>query len=226
VHRLALVYSANVVTQVRDIATVTRAVANGDLAQKVQADCRGELLALKEIINSMVDQLRQFAQEVTKTDGVLGGQATVHDVQGVWKDLTESVNQMAMNLTTQVREIAEVTTAVAVGDLTKKVTANVKGEIADLKDTINGMVDRLNQFAFQVSKVAQEVGVDGTLGGQAVVVNIEGKWKDLTNNVNTMAHNLTLQVGAFDALDECSTTDPVRRYAPFLMSPRQSLVVI
>jgi osomolarity two-component system sensor histidine kinase NIK1 len=175
-------------------------VANGDLAQKVQADCRGELLALKEIINSMVDQLRQFAQEVTKiakevgTDGVLGGQATVHDVQGVWKDLTESVNQMAMNLTTQVREIAEVTTAVAVGDLTKKVTANVKGEIADLKDTINGMVDRLNQFAFQVSKVAQEVGVDGTLGGQAVVVNIEGKWKDLTNNVNTMAHNLTLQV--------------------------------
>ncbi|KAL3450509.1 hypothetical protein BJX65DRAFT_294183 [Aspergillus insuetus] len=192
----------NLTTQVRDIATVTRAVANGDLAQKVQADCRGELLALKEIINSMVDQLRQFAQEVTKiakevgTDGVLGGQATVHDVQGVWKDLTESVNQMAMNLTTQVREIAEVTTAVAVGDLTKKVTANVKGEIADLKDTINGMVDRLNQFAFQVSKVAQEVGVDGTLGGQAVVVNIEGKWKDLTNNVNTMAHNLTLQVRA------------------------------
>ncbi|KAL2808281.1 hypothetical protein BJX63DRAFT_409740 [Aspergillus granulosus] len=190
----------NLTTQVRDIATVTRAVANGDLTQKVQADCRGELLALKEIINSMVDQLRQFAQEVTKiakevgTDGVLGGQATVHDVQGVWKDLTESVNQMAMNLTTQVREIAEVTTAVAMGDLTKKVTADVKGEIADLKDTINGMVDKLNQFAFEVSKVAQEVGVDGTLGGQAVVVNIDGKWKDLTNNVNTMAHNLTLQV--------------------------------
>ncbi|RAH59402.1 hypothetical protein BO85DRAFT_448296 [Aspergillus piperis CBS 112811] len=190
----------NLTTQVRDIATVTRAVANGDLTQKVQADCRGELLALKEIINSMVDQLRQFAQEVTKiakevgTDGVLGGQATVHDVKGVWKDLTEGVNQMAMNLTTQVREIAEVTTAVAVGDLTKKVTADVKGEIADLKHTINGMVDKLNQFAFEVSKVAQEVGVDGTLGGQAVVVNIEGKWKDLTTNVNTMAHNLTLQV--------------------------------
>ncbi|KAL5335525.1 hypothetical protein BJX70DRAFT_410406 [Aspergillus crustosus] len=190
----------NLTTQVRDIATVTRAVANGDLTQKVQADCRGELLALKQTINSMVDQLRQFAQEVTKiarevgTDGVLGGQATVHDVQGVWKELTENVNRMAMNLTTQVREIAEVTTAVAVGDLTKKVTADVKGEIADLKDTINKMVDRLNQFAFEVSKVAQEVGVDGTLGGQAMVVNIEGKWKDLTNNVNTMAHNLTLQV--------------------------------
>ncbi|KAL2813774.1 hypothetical protein BDW59DRAFT_176650 [Aspergillus cavernicola] len=190
----------NLTTQVRDIATVTRAVANGDLTQKVQADCRGELLALKETINSMVDQLQQFAQEVTKiakevgTDGVLGGQATVHDVQGVWRNLTENVNQMAMNLTTQVREIAEVTTAVAAGDLTKKVTADVKGEIADLKDTINEMVDRLNQFAFEVSKVAQEVGVDGTLGGQAMVVNIEGKWKDLTNNVNTMAHNLTLQV--------------------------------
>ncbi|KAH8431730.1 histidine kinase osmosensor [Aspergillus melleus] len=190
----------NLTTQVRDIATVTRAVANGDLTQKVQADCRGELLALKDIINSMVDQLRQFAQEVTKiakevgTDGVLGGQATVNDVQGVWRDLTENVNRMAMNLTTQVREIAEVTTAVAIGDLTKKVTANVNGEIADLKNTINGMVDRLNQFAFEVSKVAREVGVDGTLGGQAVVINVEGRWKDLTNNVNTMAHNLTLQV--------------------------------
>ncbi|KAH8424143.1 histidine kinase osmosensor [Aspergillus melleus] len=190
----------NLTTQVRDIATVTTAVANGDLTQKVQANCKGEILALKEIINAMVDQLRQFAQEVTKiarevgTDGVLGGQATVHDVEGVWKDLTESVNGMAMNLTTQVREIADVTTAVSVGDLTKKVTANVKGEIADLKDTINSMVDRLGRFAFEVSKVAREVGVDGTLGGQAVVVNVEGSWKDLTDNVNTMAHNLTLQV--------------------------------
>jgi osomolarity two-component system sensor histidine kinase NIK1 len=192
----------NLTTQVRDIAAVTTAVANGDLTQKVQADCKGEILALKDIINSMVEQLRQFAQEVSKiakevgTDGVLGGQATVHDVEGVWRDLTENVNRMAMNLTTQVREIADVTTAVAKGDLTKKVTANVKGEFANLKETINSMVDRLNQFAFEVSKVAREVGVDGTLGGQAVVANVEGEWKVLTDNVNTMAQNLTFQVRA------------------------------
>ncbi|EER43007.1 DRK1 histidine kinase [Histoplasma capsulatum H143] len=190
----------NLTTQVRDIAMVTTAVAKGDLTQKVQANCKGEILALKTIINSMVDQLKQFAQEVTKiakevgTDGVLGGQATVHDVEGTWKDLTENVNGMAMNLTTQVREIADVTTAVAKGDLTKKVTADVKGEILDLKNTINGMVDRLNTFAFEVSKVAREVGTDGTLGGQAKVDNVEGKWKDLTDNVNTMAQNLTSQV--------------------------------
>lgn len=190
----------NLTTQVRDIATVTTAVAKGDLTQKVKANCKGEILALKTIINSMVDQLRQFAQEVTKiakevgTDGVLGGQATVHDVEGTWKDLTENVNGMANNLTTQVREIADVTTAVAKGDLTKKVTAKVKGEILGLKMTINGMVDRLNTFAFEVSKVAREVGTDGTLGGQAKVDNVEGKWKDLTDNVNTMAQNLTQQV--------------------------------
>ena len=190
----------NLTTQVRDIATVTKAVAKGDLTQKVQANCRGEIAELKDIINSMVDQLRQFAQEVTKiakevgTDGVLGGQATVNDVEGTWKDLTENVNRMANNLTTQVREIADVTTAVAKGDLTKKVTANVQGEILDLKSTINGMVDRLNTFAFEVSKVAREVGTDGTLGGQAKVDNVEGKWKDLTDNVNTMAQNLTSQV--------------------------------
>ncbi|KAJ5601438.1 hypothetical protein N7510_010972 [Penicillium lagena] len=170
----------NLTTQVRDIATVTKAVAKGDLTQKVQANCRGEIAELKNIINSMVDQLRQFAQEVTKiakevgTDGVLGGQATVNDVEGTWKDLTENVNRMANNLTTQVREIADVTTAVAKGDLTKKVTANVQGEILDLKSTINGMVDRLNTFAFEVSKVAREVGTDGTLGGQAKVDNVEG----------------------------------------------------
>lgn len=162
----------NLTMQVRDIATVTTAVANGDLTQKVRADCKGEILALKNIINSMVDQLRQFAQEVTKiarevgTDGVLGGQATVHGVEGVWKDLTESVNRMAMNLTNQVREIADVTTAVARGDLSKRITANVNGEILNLKDTINGMVGQLNQFASEVCKVAREVGVDGTLGGQ------------------------------------------------------------
>ena len=190
----------NLTNQVRDIATVTTAVARGDLTQKVQANCKGEILKLKSTINSMVDQLRQFAQEVTKiaravgTDGELGGQATVHDVEGTWKDLTENVNVMAMNLTTQVREIASVTTAVAKGDLSRKVTAEVRGEILDLKITINAMVDRLNNFAFEVSKVAREVGTDGTLGGQANVDNVEGKWAELTKNVNTMALNLTQQV--------------------------------
>ncbi|KAF3005317.1 histidine kinase osmosensor [Penicillium rubens] len=179
----------NLTTQVRDLATVTKAVAKGDLTQKVQANCRGEIAELKNIINSMVDQLRQFAHEVTKiakevgTDGVLGGQATVNDVEGTWKDLTENVNRMANNLTTQVREIADVTTAVAKGDLTKKVTANVQGEMLDLKSTPS-----------TACKVAREVGTDGTLGGQAKVDNVEGKWKDLTDNVNTMAQNLTSQV--------------------------------
>ena len=190
----------NLTNQVRDIATVTTAVAKGDLTQKVKADCRGEILELKSTINSMVDQLSQFAEEVTKiakavgTDGRLGGQATVHDVQGTWKDLTENVNIMAMNLTTQVREIASVTTAVARGDLSQKIKADVKGEILDLKVIINDMVDRLNNFAFEVSKVAREVGTDGTLGGQANVQNVEGKWAELTNNVNVMATNLTSQV--------------------------------
>ncbi|KAE8350832.1 hypothetical protein BDV28DRAFT_150555 [Aspergillus coremiiformis] len=201
----------NLTMQVRDIATVTTAVANGDLTQKVRADCKGEILSLKDIINAMVDQLRQFAQEVTKiarevgTDGVLGGQATVHGVEGVWKDLTESVNCMAMNLTNQVREIADVTTAVARGDLSKRITANVNGEILSLKDTINGMVGQLNQFAFEVCKVAREVGVDGTLGGQAVVANVEGEWKALTDNVNVMADNLTSQVRAFGQITNAAT---------------------
>ncbi|KAK5938300.1 histidine kinase osmosensor [Knufia obscura] len=190
----------NLTTQVRDIAAVTTAVAKGDLTKKVTANCKGEILKLKSTINNMVDQLRQFAQEVTKiakevgTDGLLGGQATVHDVEGTWKDLTENVNGMANNLTTQVREIANVTTAVANGDLSKKVTADVQGEILDLKQTINSMVDRLNTFAFEVSKVAREVGTDGTLGGQANVDNVEGKWRELTDNVNVMANNLTSQV--------------------------------
>lgn len=190
----------NLTTQVRDIAMVTTAVAKGDLTQKVQAECQGEIKQLKETINSMVDQLQQFAREVTKiarevgTEGRLGGQATVHDVEGTWRDLTENVNGMAMNLTTQVREIAKVTTAVAQGDLTKKIGVEVQGEIASLKDTINTMVDRLGTFAFEVSKVAREVGTDGTLGGQAQVENVQGKWKDLTENVNTMANNLTSQV--------------------------------
>jgi osomolarity two-component system sensor histidine kinase NIK1 len=190
----------NLTTQVRDIAVVTTAVAKGDLTRKVTATCRGEILELKNTINAMVDQLKQFAQEVTKiakevgTDGVLGGQATVHDVEGTWKHLTENVNGMANNLTNQVREIAVVTTAVANGDLSKKVTADVQGEILNLKLTINAMVDRLNTFAFEVSKVAREVGTDGVLGGQAKVDNVEGKWRDLTDNVNTMASNLTSQV--------------------------------
>ena len=190
----------NLTTQVRDITTVTTAVAKGDLTRKVQADCKGEILLLKDIINGMVDQLCELAQGVTKlakdvgTDGMLGGQAVVHGIEGTWKHLTDNVNGMAMNLTTQVREIADVTTAVAKGDLTKKVTACVKGEILDLKDTINAMVDRLNQFAAEVSRVAREVGTDGTLGGQARVENVDGRWRDLTDNVNTMAANLTSQV--------------------------------
>lgn len=198
----------NLTTQVRDIAAVTTAVAKGDLTRKVTANCKGEILELKSTINNMVDQLRQFAQEVTKiakevgSDGILGGQATVHDVEGTWKDLTENVNGMANNLTTQVREIATVTTAVANGDLSKKVTADVQGEILDLKLTINSMVDRLNTFAFEVSKVAREVGTDGTLGGQAEVENVQGKWRELTDNVNVMANNLTGQVRNISAVTQ------------------------
>lgn len=186
--------------QVRDIAAVTAAVAKGDLTRKVQADCQGEILQLKSTINDMVDQLRQFAREVTRiakavgTDGELGGQAIIPDARGTWADLTHSVNFMAANLTTQVREIASVTTAVAKGDLSRKISADVRGEILSLKNTINDMVDRLNTFAFQVSKVAREVGTDGVLGGQAEVENVEGKWAELTDNVNVMAQNLTSQV--------------------------------
>ena len=192
--------ASNLTNQVRDIATVTTAVARGDLTRKVEAPCKGEILELKSTINSMVDQLRQFAGEVSKiakavgTDGELGGQAVVTNVQGTWADLTDNVNFMASNLTNQVREIASVTTAVAKGDLSRKIKAEVKGEILDLKNTINEMVDRLNSFAFQVSKVAREVGTDGTLGGQAEVKNVEGKWAELTTNVNVMAQNLTSQV--------------------------------
>lgn len=190
----------NLTTQVRDIAKVTTAVAKGDLTQKVQAECKGEIFELKSTINSMVEQLQQFAREVSKiarevgTEGRLGGQATVNDVQGTWRDLTDNVNGMAMNLTTQVREIIRVTAAVARGDLTKKIGVEVNGEILELKLTINSMVDRLGTFAFEVSKVAREVGTDGTLGGQARVDGVEGKWRDLTENVNTMALNLTSQV--------------------------------
>ncbi|EAU29725.1 hypothetical protein ATEG_09534 [Aspergillus terreus NIH2624] len=195
----------NLTTQVRDIATVTKAVAKGDLTQKVQANCKGEIAELKNIINSMVDQLRQFAQEVTKiakevgTDGVLGGQATVNDVEGTWKDLTENVNRMANNLTTQVREIADVTTAVAKGDLTKKVTANVQGSPSTTWWT------RLAKFATELKKVARDVGVDGKMGGQANVEGIAGTWKEITEDVNTMAENLTSQVRAFGEITDAAT---------------------
>ncbi|KAF1731366.1 Histidine protein kinase NIK1 [Beauveria bassiana] len=207
----------NLTTQVRDIIKVTTAVAKGDLTQKVQADCRGEIFELKSTINSMVDQLSQFAREVTKiarevgTEGRLGGQATVHDVEGTWRDLTENVNGMAMNLTTQVREIAKVTTAVAKGDLTKKIGVEVQGEILELKNTINQMVDRLGTFAVEVSKVAREVGTEGTLGGQAQVANVEGKWKDLTENVNTMASNLTVQVRSISAVTQAIANGDMSR---------------
>jgi HAMP domain-containing protein/CheY-like chemotaxis protein/signal transduction histidine kinase len=190
----------NLTAQVRNIADVTIAVANGDLSKKITADVRGEILQLKEAINTMVDQLRSFASEVTRvarevgTEGRLGGQAVVPGVAGTWKDLTDSVNSMANNLTSQVRNIAEVTTAVARGDLSRKITVDVKGEILELKNTINIMVDQLNSFASEVTRVAREVGTEGKLGGQAQVPGVAGTWKDLTDNVNFMASNLTAQV--------------------------------
>jgi HAMP domain-containing protein/CheY-like chemotaxis protein/signal transduction histidine kinase len=192
--------ASNLTGQVRNIAEVATAVASGDLSRKITVDVRGEILQLKEAINTMVDQLRSFASEVTRvarevgTDGKLGGQAVVPGVAGTWKDLTDSVNAMAGNLTAQVRNIAEVTTAVARGDLSRKITVDVKGEILELKNTINTMVDQLNAFAGEVTRVAREVGTDGKLGGQAQVPGVGGTWKDLTDNVNFMASNLTGQV--------------------------------
>ena len=190
----------NLTGQVRNIAEVTTAVANGDLSKKITVDVRGEILELKDTINTMVDQLRSFASEVTRvarevgSEGALGGQARVEGVSGTWKDLTDSVNFMASNLTTQVRNIAAVTTAVASGDLSKKITVDVKGEILELKNTVNTMVDQLNSFAAEVTRVAREVGTEGKLGGQAVVKGVGGTWSDLTDSVNFMAGNLTNQV--------------------------------
>ena len=192
--------ASNLTAQVRNIAEVTIAVAHGDLSKKITVDVRGEILQLKEAINTMVDQLRSFAAEVTRvarevgTEGRLGGQAVVPGVAGTWKDLTDNVNLLAANLTTQVRNIAEVTTAVARGDLSRKITVDVKGEILELKNTINTMVDQLNAFASEVTRVAREVGTEGRLGGQAAVPGVAGTWKDLTDNVNSMASNLTAQV--------------------------------
>jgi signal transduction histidine kinase/HAMP domain-containing protein/ActR/RegA family two-component response regulator len=192
--------AANLTGQVRNIAEVTTAVARGDLSKKITVDVRGEILELKSTFNTMVDQLNAFAGEVSRvarevgSEGKLGGQAQVKGVAGVWKDLTDNVNSMAANLTGQVRNIADVTTAVARGDLSKKITVDVKGEMLELKSTINTMVDQLNAFAGEVSRVAKEVGSEGKLGGQAQVKGVGGVWKDLTDNVNSMAANLTSQV--------------------------------
>ncbi|WP_107428653.1 HAMP domain-containing protein [Streptomyces kebangsaanensis] len=192
--------AGNLTAQVRNIAQVATAVARGDLSQKITVDARGEILELKNTLNTMVDQLSSFAQEVTRvarevgTEGILGGQAEVQGVAGTWKDLTQSVNFMANNLTGQVRNIAEVTTAVAKGDLSKKITVDAKGEILELVTTVNTMVDQLSSFAEQVTRVAREVGTEGILGGQAHVPGVVGIWKDLSDNVNLMANNLTMQV--------------------------------
>ena len=212
--------AGNLTGQVRNIADVTTAVANGDLSKKITVDVKGEILELKNTINTMVDQLRSFAAEVTRvarevgTEGKLGGQADVKDVAGTWKDLTDSVNFMAGNLTGQVRNIADVTKAVAGGDLSKKITVDVKGEILELKNTVNTMVDQLNSFASEVTRVAREVGTEGKLGGQAKVEGIGGTWKDLTDNVNLMASNLTSQVRN---IAEVSTAS-----SPAAICPRRS----
>src|SRR5438128_2452068 len=192
--------ASNLTAQVRNIADVTTAVATGDLSKKITVDVKGEILELKNTINTMVDQLRSFASEVTRvarevgTEGILGGQADVRGVAGTWQDLTNNVNMMAGNLTAQVRNIAEVTTAIANGDLSRKITVDVKGEILEMKDTINTLVDRLSSFASEVTRVAREVGSEGALGGQAEVAGVSGTWKDLTDSVNFMASNLTAQV--------------------------------
>src|SRR5437016_2793392 len=194
--------AGNLTGQVRNIAQVTTAVAQGDLSQKITVDAAGEVAQLKDTINTMVDQLSSFADEVTRvarevgTEGKLGGQAKVPGVSGTWKDLTDNVNQLAGNLTGQVRNIAQVTTAVARGDLSQKITVEARGEVAQLKDTINTMVDQLSAFSGEVTRVAREVGIEGKLGGQAMVPGVSGTWKDLTDNVNQLAGNLTSQVRA------------------------------
>lgn len=188
--------ASNLTDQVRSISEVTKAVANGDLSRTVNVDVQGEMLELKTTVNQMVARLSTLANEVTRvslevgTEGIMGGQAYVPDVQGMWKVLSDNVNLMAMNLTNQVRSIAEVTKAVAGGDLTKRITVDVRGEMLDLKETVNGMTESLSVFADEVTRVAKEVGTDGKLGGQARVTNVSGTWKDLTDNVNVMAANV------------------------------------
>src|SRR5437870_5729223 len=187
----------NLTAQVRNIAEVATAVANGDLSRKITVNATGKILELKDTSDPMVDQLNGFASEVSRvarevgTEGRLGGQAAVPGVAGTWKDLTDNVNSMASNLTNQVRNIAEVTIAVANGDLSRKITVDVRGEILQLKETINTMVEQLRSFASEVTRVAREVGTEGRLGGQAVVPGVAGTWKDLTDNVNWMASNHT-----------------------------------
>src|SRR6202012_5468368 len=194
------ILAGNLTDQVRNIAKVTTAVAKGDLSQKITVDAKGEILELKNTINTMVDTLNSFAAEVTRvakevgTEGKLGGQADVKGVFGTWKDLTDNVNVLASNLTVQLRDVSKVATAIANGDLTQKITVDVKGEILQIKDVINKMVDQLNSFAAEVTRVAKEVGTEGKLGGQAEVRGVSGTWKDLTDNVNVMASNLTSQV--------------------------------
>ena len=209
--------AGNLTTQVRNIAMVTTAVANGDLSQKITVDAKGEILELKDTINAMVEQLRTFAAEVTRvarevgTEGKLGGQAQVPGVAGTWKDLTDNVNLMASNLTDQVRGIVKVVTAVANGDLTKKFIVEAKGEIAALADTINNMTDTLRTFAEQVTTVAREVGIEGKLGGQAKVPGAAGTWRDLTDNVNQLAGNLTTQVRAISEVATAVTKGDLTR---------------
>ncbi len=209
--------AGNLTGQVRNIAEVTTAVANGDLSQKIAVDAKGEILELKDTINTMVDQLRAFAAEVTRvakevgTEGKLGGQAEVEGVSGTWRGLTENVNQLAGNLTTQVRNIAQVTTAVANGDLSKKITVEAKGEVAELADTINTMVDQLSSFADEVTRVAREVGTEGKLGGQAQVEGVSGTWRGLTDNVNQLAGNLTTQVRAIAEVSTSVTQGDLTR---------------
>ncbi len=192
--------AGNLTNQVRNVAEVTTAIARGNLSKKITVDVKGEMLELKNTVNTLVDQLNSFASEVTRvalevgTEGRLGGQATVKGVGGTWKNLTDSVNQMASNLTGQVRNVAEVTTAIARGNLSKKITVDVKGEMLELKNTVNTLVDQLNSFASEVTRVALEVGTEGRLGGQATVKDVGGVWKNLTDSVNQMASNLTGQV--------------------------------
>src|SRR5881296_313899 len=209
--------ASNLTDQVRNIAEVTTAVATGDLSKKITVDARGEIAQLKETINTMVDQLSSFADEVTRvarevgTEGKLGGQAQVKGVSGVWRDLTESVNSMAGNLTSQVRNIAQVTTAVAQGDLSQKITVDAQGEILELKTTVNTMVDQLSSFAAEVTRVAREVGTEGRLGGQAEVAGVSGTWRDLTENVNQLAGNLTTQVRAIAEVSTAVTRGDLTR---------------
>src|SRR5437868_361454 len=209
--------ASNLTSQVRNIAEVTTAIARGNLSKKITVDVKGEMLELKNTINTMVDQLNSFGSEVTRvalevgTEGKLGGQATVKGVGGVWKDLTDSVNQMAGNLTDQVRNVASVTTAVANGDLSKKITVDVRGEMLELKNTINTMVEQLNSFAFEVTRVAREVGTEGKLGGQAEVRGVAGTWKDLTETVNQMASNLTTQVRSISEVASAVTKGDLSR---------------